>query len=110
MIPLTHGVQLGIMPHLPPTHRPTRLPACTGRASSAQRGYDARWRRLRAAVLAERPLCEECLTERATDVDHVVAKAKGGGDDRGNLMALCHSCHSRKTVRCDGGLGRGRGV
>ena len=32
---------------------------------------------------------------------HVIAKAKGGTDERDNLRSLCHSCHSRKTGRED---------
>ena len=39
----------------------------------------------------------------ATDVDHIVARADGGTDDRSNLQPLCHACHSRKTVRENGG-------
>lgn len=41
--------------------------------------------------------------ERATDVDHVLARARGGTNDWVNLEALCHGCHSRKTNRVDGG-------
>lgn len=59
------------------------------------------WRTLRAAVLREHPLCECCLddgiTEQATDVDH--RDNDPTNNDRGNLSALCHACHSRKTSR-----------
>ena len=76
------------------------------RPTSAQRGYGANSRRLRAMVLAEEPLCRECLRQGritpATDVDHIVPLAAGGTNDRSNLQALCHSCHSKKTFR-DGG-------
>lgn len=73
------------------------------RGTAAQRGYGARWRRVRAAYLAAHPLCVEC--ERAgrvvpaTDVDHIVARRRGGSDEWSNLQALCHACHSRKTAR-----------
>lgn len=71
------------------------------RGSAAQRGYDARWRRLRAMVLAEEPLCRECAKQGrvvpATDVHHI------DGDVRNlaleNLEPLCHECHSRITVK-----------
>lgn len=72
------------------------------RGSSAERGYDARWQRLRKMVLAEEPLCRECLSsgriEAASDVDHIVAKRRGGTDDRENLQGLCGTCHKRKTL------------
>jgi 5-methylcytosine-specific restriction protein A len=59
--------------------------------------------------LAEHPLCQDCedrgLVVEATQVDHMVAKAKGGQDEMGNLRSLCASCHSRKTARQDGGFG-----
>ena len=77
------------------------------RESASRRGYGARWRRLRAEVLREEPLCRECRKAGrivpATDVDHIVARADGGTDDRGNLQPLCHACHSRKTVCENGG-------
>lgn len=96
------------MPERPPTHRPPRAHAPDGRPSASARGYGARWRRLRAAVLAARPVCEDCRREGATDVDHVVARARGGTDDEANLRALCHACHSRKTALRDGAFGRAR--
>lgn len=101
------------MPTKPPCHRPA-LPAIPdGRGSSAARGYGRRWRKLRESVLRRRPLCEDCLarglTVAAEDLDHVVARAKGGTDDEANLRPLCHACHSAKTVREDGGFGRGVG-
>lgn len=80
------------------------------RGSSAARGYGARWRALRLRYLREHPLCAHCaergLTVSATDVDHVVSRARGGSDRDGNLQALCHSCHSAKTAREDGAFGR----
>jgi 5-methylcytosine-specific restriction protein A len=71
------------------------------RQGSSARGYDARWQRLRASVLATYPYCAHC-GEPATDVDHVVPKALGQhacDTQLDNLMALCHQCHSRKTAR-----------
>lgn len=73
------------------------------RGTSAQRGYGRRWQRLRLMFLRANPLCVMCQEEgrvtAATDVDHILAKRDGGGDDWENLQALCHSCHSRKTAR-----------
>lgn len=79
------------------------------RESSTARGYDGTWWRLRAAHLAEHPMCgvAGCL-ERATDVDHI--KAHRGNEalrlDPRNLASMCHAHHSSKTVRADGGFGR----
>jgi 5-methylcytosine-specific restriction protein A len=62
-----------------------------------------RWRRLRAQVLADEPLCVDSaargVLEPSTTADHITPHR---GDvalfwDRGNLQALCHACHSRKT-------------
>jgi 5-methylcytosine-specific restriction endonuclease McrA len=38
-------------------------------------------------------------------LDHKIARNAGGTDDANNLHWLCHSCHSRKTVKKDGGFG-----
>ena len=75
---------------------PARAP--DERASASQRGYGARWRRLRLLVLHRAPLCREC-GRAATDVDHILPRRMGGTDDMANLQPLCHSCHSRKTAR-----------
>lgn len=56
-----------------------------------------KWRRTRARVLLDRPLCDECRAV-ATDVHHRVDLEEGGAPfDMDNLQALCHSCHSRIT-------------
>lgn len=80
------------------------------RGSSAARGYGARWRRLRLLFLARNPLCVDPFgihtaihqVVAATDVDHIQPIERGGSHAWGNLQALCHSCHSRKTAVTDG--------
>jgi 5-methylcytosine-specific restriction protein A len=81
-----------------------------GRGTAHQRGYDARWRRARAAYLAAHPLCAECSRQgRVTParvVDHVVPHR---GDqalfwDEANWQPLCDhtspfDCHGAKTGR-----------
>lgn len=92
-----------------PAHPTPRGPTPTPRPSSTGQGYGAPWRRLRALVLAAEPLCvdpfgvHEGRPTIATDVDHIVARSRGGSDDRDNLQSLCHACHSRKTNAEDGG-------
>lgn len=84
------------------------------RGTAAQRGYDARWRRIRLMQLRKFPLCATCLaaeiTEPATEVDHIIPLAEGGTHAFENLQSLCHPCHSRKTVQQSLGWGsQGRG-
>ncbi len=59
------------------------------------------WRRLRALVLTEQPLCAHCrevdVLRLAGEVDHI--DNDPANNDRANLAALCKSCHSRKTRR-----------
>lgn len=86
--------------------QPTGAPA-RERPSASRRGYGAAWQRLRKSFLFDNPDCVRCGAA-ATQVDHILPKAQGGTDDIYNLQALCHSCHSRKTVTEDGGMGRGR--
>jgi 5-methylcytosine-specific restriction protein A len=65
----------------------------------------SRWRALRALVLSEQPLCDECAAEGhvepGTQVDHTIPHR---GDlalfwDRENLRNKCQTHHSRKTQR-----------
>lgn len=78
------------------------------RQSSTQRGYDARWRRLRLAFLRAHPLCVQCAAQgiitAAQEVDHVTPLRDGGTNEWANLQPLCKSCHSHKTMT------EGRGI
>lgn len=60
----------------------------------------AAWRKLRAMVLAEQPLCPECgdqgLMVPATEVDH--HDNDPSNNSRDNLVGLCKSHHSAKTM------------
>jgi len=76
----------------------------TGRDADPRRTIPlntSRWQRMRAAVLAEQPLCVDCLMRGhvtpATDVDH--DDGDPGNNARSNLVSRCHSCHSTKTMR-----------
>jgi 5-methylcytosine-specific restriction protein A len=81
------------------------------RGTSTQRGYGANHRKLRKIVLDEEPLCRHCkakgIIKPSKEMDHI------DGDQfnlaRDNLQGLCKSCHSKKTVRKQSALQRGRG-
>lgn len=75
------------------------------------------WRKLRAAVLARRPLCEDPFGTHSaigrpvpsTVVDHVIPRSTRPDLELSeqNLQALCARCHNRKTrgeqMSIDGG-------
>ena len=102
------------MPTRPPTYGqrqaalspPKRQPAEKRLSASAQ-GYGHEWRKLRLMVLRSQPICAHCRRAPARQVDHILAKAKGGDDSAANLQGLCARCHSVKSVREDGALGKG---
>lgn len=75
------------------------------RGSRHARGYGRAWDELRARVLwRDKWLCQcgECRkvgrVRLATEVDHIVPKAKGGTDALDNLQAINRECHQRKTT------------
>ena len=83
------------------------------RGSSASRGYDAKWRKYRAAYLLLNPLCVDPLGEHpgvvvaANVVDHVAAH-KGDDNlfwDPTNHQATCKHCNDVKAASYEGGFG-----
>lgn len=113
------------MPTAPPLHRPhghrpeavRKRDLDRQRGTTAERGYDADWKRVRAMKLAMSPLCEceGCQAGRlrvteATVVDHIVPIAERP-DLRlalSNLRSMAKSCHDRRTAR-EQGFARPRG-
>jgi len=71
------------------------------RGSSSERGYDAKWRRIRARALRLEPLCRFCFAvgriTAAREVDHIDGDSSNNADV--NLRPLCKPCHSRRTMR-----------
>jgi 5-methylcytosine-specific restriction enzyme A len=68
------------------------------------RGYGSAWERIRLVALRrDSYLCQTCLAKgrptQATEVHHVIAKAKGGTDDLSNLASICRACHQEATQR-----------
>ena len=94
-------------PHLRPCPVHARQADRARGNSRTVRGYGWGWITMRARYLRMHPLCVACGAT-ASDVDHVIPKARGGTDDASNLQALCHACHSRKTARESSGWGRRR--
>ncbi len=85
------------------------------RGSPEERGYDRRWRKLRAAKIAAHlavfgSVCpgfarpEHPVQERQLTLDHVLPRIAGGLSVDSNTGILCLSCNSRK------GSGERRGV
>lgn len=90
-------VRAGVCSVCGPLVRRARFEHDERRGTSKERGYDARWRKLRAAHMAAEPLCRMC-GHLADLVDHIVPILDGGAvlDDE-NLQSLCVACHASKT-------------
>ena len=65
-----------------------------------------RWRKLRAQILRQQPLCRECLRlgfiQEASVVDHIRGHGAGWQEHfftPSNLQPLCTDCHKAKTAR-----------
>jgi len=71
------------------------------RGSSTQRGYGAKWQKIRTMKLNIDPLCAECLrngrTRVATQVHHKDGNVRNNSLE--NLESLCLECHSRITAK-----------
>jgi len=83
------------------------------RGTRSSDGYGGAWRKIRDAYLSNHPTCANPYQLHggdvpATEVDHIIARRKGGSDDPDNLQALCKGCHSRKTALEDNRWGGGR--
>lgn len=71
---------------------------------------DARWRELRAIVLARDNHCcrgcgEPCRSADA-DIHHLIPRSIGGEDDPANLITLCDGCHAARHPNLQGSLAR----
>lgn len=108
------------MPSMPP--KPCASPRCFKMASKCgrcedhqpepwfsskgktptERGYGHYWKKLRVKVLLrDAHLCKTCFRANimtlATEVDHILNKARGGTDSMDNLESICKPCHTIKT-------------
>ena len=73
------------------------------------RFYDSsKWRKLRRVFLDSHPLCTDPFGEHkkigrpeaAVHIDHIIPRSVSQEQefDADNLQALCHRCHSRKSI------------
>jgi len=105
------------MPRLPP--KACNQPGCPRYASKGGRcdahkrppwqhprrgDYGSDWRKIRGAVLnRDAGLCQQCARDgrltAGNQVDHIVPRSEGGGDEMSNLETLCYPCHQRKSSR-----------
>lgn len=77
--------------------------ASSNSANNTERGYGWLWRQQREKVMSrDGGLCQICLKKNkvtpATEVDHILGKARGGTDNDENLQAICNECHKQKTI------------
>lgn len=64
--------------------------------------WTAEWKRQRERVLSrDGYTCAYCGQD-ATEVDHIVPRAKGGGHELDNLVACCKICNGRKGALEEG--------
>lgn len=63
-------------------------------------GSTRRYRKARAQVLREQPLCVRCLergrVREAEETHHIIPRSEGGPDTADNLLPLCRECHQRE--------------
>jgi 5-methylcytosine-specific restriction protein A len=84
--------------------------------SRHKRGYGNDWDKLRKRILLrDNGLCQcqycqggKIKLTLASQVDHIIPKAKGGTDAESNLQAINAECHKRKTAEENGGTYRDR--
>ena len=75
------------------------------RPSAARRGYGPRWRRARAAFLAQHPLCAACRARgawcrrRSSTMSCRIVATRQLFWDEGNWAPACKPCHDAKTAR-----------
>ncbi len=92
-------VRYGDRCHLPIDH-PVIMGMLKERGIVGKRELHTRqWKRQRELVLTRD--CYECAYcgEPATEVDHIIPRAKGGGHELENLVACCKRCNGRKGSR-----------
>lgn len=94
----------------PECQQPIAAAVNTQRGSASSRGYDARHRNWRKAILSRDPVCKlrvKCEGDPSNVADHITPMSRGGKRfAMDNGQGLCKPCHDWKTATKDGGLRR----
>ena len=96
-------VRAGVCSVCGPLRRQSAAEHDERRGDATERGYDARWRRVRHLHLLAEPLCRMCReagrVRPAVLVDHITPIRDGGARlDDDNLQSLCRQCHDEKPA------------
>lgn len=60
--------------------------------------YETKRRNLVRKLLADRPVCQRCLSDRSQDIHELKSRSRGGSiTELDNLVALCRPCHTWVT-------------
>lgn len=105
-VPYTRSIPLGLKMARPPR----RARKAEAKAEAGRFYAGVQWRRLRAAFLADNPVCADCLEEgqvTAATIAHHEEERLDNPDralDSGNLTALCNRHHTmrHKKGKADG--------
>ena len=62
----------------------------------AGRTVDATYRKHRATILRDQPLCHWCKRRPATEADHLIPWSAGGANELENLVPSCKPCNARR--------------
>ena len=54
------------------------------------------YRRNRAQLLKDQPLCHWCKQRPATEADHLIEHDRGGTDELDNLVPSCKPCNGKR--------------
>jgi len=88
------------MPERPPNFKPPRLRRKQPRFSDKKHYMTKSWKAVRHEVLVRDgwccQACRKIVQGRDAQVDHIISRQDGGGDDLMNLQILCASCHAKK--------------
>lgn len=59
------------------------------------------WKAISNDVLTNQPICQYCHQAKSTEVHHMIPH-RGNEEvffDISNLVALCHDCHTKQTIK-----------